>query len=120
VSASQRRWHAWPARCRQQRGDKRRPTAQFSRRWLCCSPACRTETYRLAHPAAHEPLLAAVDHGSIRSRGRPAGHVWLVRLRGQQQTVIAVGLGRPSADHLASQMRDVITPPPLATPLRIR
>ncbi len=88
---------------------------------LYCSPACRTKTYRLSHPAAHEPLVVEVDHGSTSSRGRPTGHVWLVRLRrGQHQTVIAIGLGRPSADHLATQIRDVITPPPLATPAKIR
>ena len=55
------------------------------------------------------------------SRGRPAGHVWLVRLRrGPQQAIVAVGLGKPSADYLAAQIRDVIDPPPLATPARIR
>jgi hypothetical protein len=88
---------------------------------LYCSPACRTGTYRLTHPTAREPLVVEVDHGSTSSRGRPSGHVWLVRLRrGQQQAIIAVGLGRPSADHLATQIRDVITPPPLATPAKIR
>jgi len=88
---------------------------------LYCTPACRTETYRQTHPAAREPVVVEVDHGSTSSRGRPSGHVWLVRLRrGQQQTVIAVGLGRPSAEHLANQIRNVITPPPLATPPRIR
>ena len=52
---------------------------------------------------------------------RPAGHVWLVRLRpGPQQAIVAVGLGKPSADYLAAQVRDVIDPPPLATPARIR
>jgi DNA replication protein DnaC len=88
---------------------------------LYCSPACRTEAYRQAHPASREPLIVEVDHGSTSSKGRPAGQVWLVRLRrGPHQAVLAIGLGKPSADYLASQIRDVIDPPPLATPARIR
>jgi len=88
---------------------------------LYCSPACRTGTYRQSQPAAREPLTVEVDHGSTSSRGRPAGHVWLVRLRrGPTQAVVAIGLGRPSAEHLAGQLRDVIDPPPVATPARIR
>jgi len=39
---------------------------------------------------------------------------------GPHQAVLAIGLGKPSADYLASQIRDVIDPPPLATPARIR
>ena len=88
---------------------------------LYCSPPCRAEAHRQAHPASREPLIVEVDHGSTSSRGRPAGHVWLVRLRrGPQQAIVAVGLGKPSADYLAAQIRDVIDPPPLATPARIR
>ncbi len=88
---------------------------------LYCTPACRTEAHRQRPPDAHQPLLVEVDHGSTSSRGRPAGHVWLVRLRrGHHQAIIAVGLGRPSADDLARQLRDVIDPPPLATPAKIR
>jgi hypothetical protein len=67
------------------------------------------------HPDRKAPLTVEIDHGSTSSRGGPAGHVWLVRLRrGQQQVVIAVGLGRPSAQHLAAQIRDIIDPPALA------
>jgi len=70
---------------------------------------------------ARAPLTVEVDHGSTSSRGRPAGHVWLVRLRrGQHQVTVAVGLGRPSAEHLAAQIRDVINPPPLAAPPQTR
>ena len=88
---------------------------------LYCSPACRTEAHRQRAPGASNPLTVEVDHGSTSSRGRPAGHVWLVRLRrGPTQTIVAIGLGRPSAEHLASQIRDVINPPPVATPARIR
>jgi len=86
-----------------------------------CSPACRTEAYRQAQPASREPIVVEVDHGSTSSRGRPAGQVWLVRIRrGPLATIVAVGLGRPSADTLATQIRGVIDPPPLATPARIR
>ncbi len=88
---------------------------------LYCSTACRTEAYRQANPDQSAPLLVEVDTGSTSSRGRPAGQVWLVRLRrGRHQAIIAVGLGRPSAETLAAQLRDVINPPPLVTPARIR
>lgn len=88
---------------------------------LYCSPACRTAAHRYDHPDRRAPLTVEVDHRSTSSRGRPAGHIWLVRLRrGSQQAVIAVGLGRPSAEHLAAQIRDVIDPPDLATPVQPR
>jgi hypothetical protein len=77
--------------------------------------------HRHTHPDRRAPLIVEVDHGSTSSRSRPAGHVWLVRIRrGNHQAIVAVGLGRPSAEHLAQQIRDVITPPPLATPTEIR
>lgn len=88
---------------------------------LYCTPACRMAAHRYDHPDRHAPLIVEVDHGSTSSRGRPAGHAWLVRLRrGSQQAVIAVGLGRPSAEHLAAQIRDVINPPDLASPASTR
>ncbi len=87
---------------------------------LYCTPACRAEAHRQRAPDTHAPLLVEVDHGSTSSRSRPAGHVWLVRLRrGHHQTIVAIGLGRPSAEHLAHQLRDVIDPPPLAIPADI-
>ena len=88
---------------------------------LYCSTTCRMAAHRDRDPDARAPLTVEVDHGSTSSRGRPAGHVWLVRLRrGQHQVTVAVGLGRPSADHLAAQIRDVINPPPLAAPAQTR
>lgn len=88
---------------------------------LYCSTACRTEAYRAANPDQAAPLHVEVDVGSTSSRGRPAGQVWLVRLRrGSRCAVVAIGLGRPSAETLAAQIRDVINPPPLARPPRIR
>jgi hypothetical protein len=86
---------------------------------LYCTPACRMAAHRDRDPDARAPLTVEVDHGSTSSRGRPAGHVWLVRLRrGQHQVVVAVGLGRPSAEHLAAQVRDVIDPPPWRDPYK--
>jgi hypothetical protein len=88
---------------------------------IYCTTACRAATHRYGHPDAHHPLQVEVDHGSTSSRGRPAGQVWLVRLRrGSHHVTLAVGPGRPSAEHLARQIRDVINPPPLATPPRTR
>ncbi len=83
---------------------------------LYCSPACRTQSYRNTHPDAHQRLHVEIDHGSTSSRGRPAGQVWLIRLRrGRQQVIIATGLGRPSAEHLATQIDNIINLPPLAS-----
>ena len=88
---------------------------------LYCNPACRTQSYRDTHPDAREPVHVEIDHGSTSSRGRPAGQVWLIRLRrGHQQVIIATGLGRPSADHLATQISNLINPPPLASPRPVR
>lgn len=51
----------------------------------------------------------------------PVSLTWLIRLRrGPRQVVIATGLGRPSADHLATQIDNVINPPPLASPAPTR
>jgi hypothetical protein len=55
------------------------------------------------------PLTVEVDHGSTSAKGRPAGRVWLVRLRRDDRTVIvAAGLGPPSADHLARQISELL------------
>lgn len=88
---------------------------------LYCTPACRAAAHRYDHPDTRQPLHVEVDHGSSSSRGRPTGHIWLVRLRrGDRQAIIAVGLGRPSAEHLARQIREVVNPPPLARPTQTR
>jgi hypothetical protein len=61
---------------------------------LYCSASCRRR-------AAH--VTVEVDHEDL--TGRPAGRVWLVRLRRRNHTVVvADGLGRPSADYLADQI----------------
>ncbi len=85
------------------------------------TPACRNAAHRYHHPDTRAPLQVEVDHGSTSTRGRPAGQVWLVRLRrGSHHVTLAIGLGRPSAEHLARQIREVINPTPLATPPEIR
>ena len=82
---------------------------------LYCTPACQMTAHRYDHPDRHAPLTVETDHGSTSSRSRPAGHVWLVRLRrGNQQAVIA------AAEHLAAQIRDVIDPPDLDSPAQTR
>lgn len=70
-----------------------------------CSPRCRARAGggRLTVEIDHEPVHESVV--------RPVGGVWLVLLcRGRQQVVVATELGRPSADHLGSQITAVISP----------
>jgi hypothetical protein len=79
-----------------------------------CCPACRTAAHR-KRAAPAEPLTVEVDHGSTSAKQRPAGRIWLVRLRrGDRAVIIAAGLGRPSADHLARQITQLLNPTPLA------
>ncbi len=82
---------------------------------LYCSPGCRTAAHRHHRQHRDQPLTVEVDHGSTSAKGRPAGRVWLVRLRrGERAIIIAAGLGRPSAEHLAHQITQLLHPPPLA------
>ncbi len=75
---------------------------------IYCSPACRQRAKR---SRAGGPILVEVDHGSLTAEGRPAGRVWLVRLRrGPQAVTVASGLGRTTADHLARQITTVLNP----------
>ena len=71
---------------------------------LYCSPRCRSISV-----ARSGALRVEVDHDSDEGNGRPTGRVWLVRMcRGSDQVVIATELGRPSADHLAGQIAQLI------------
>ena len=80
------------------------------------SPTCRAAAHRHTRHDPRAPLTVEVDHGSTSAKQRPAGRVWLVRLRrGDRAVIIAAGLGRPSADHLAHQITQLIHPTPLAT-----
>ena len=78
---------------------------------LYCSPACRAAASRNHRRPRNTPPTVEVDHCSTSARGRPSGRVWLVRLRrGEHAVVIATGLGRPSAEHLARQITQLLHP----------
>ena len=75
---------------------------------LYCSAACRHAAHRKG-PAPG--LVVELDCEAGDATGRPTGHVWLVRLRrGERSVEVATGLGRPSAEYLAHQLRDLIEP----------
>lgn len=72
---------------------------------LYCSPACRPA----ARGHAGVRVIVEVDHAPTPDLGRPTGRVWLVRMRcGTRSVVIAAELGRPSADHLAGQLNELL------------
>jgi hypothetical protein len=88
---------------------------------LYCTPACRAQAHRYDSPDRRAALAVELDHEGSTSAGRPTGHIWLVRLRrGNQHAVLATGLGRPSAELLATQIRNVLNPPELATTQKTR
>ena len=77
-----------------------------------CSPTCRHATNK-ATATGH--VVVEIDHEPMPDNTRPTGRVWTVQLRRADHTVIiATELGRPSADHLANQIRDLLNPPPTA------
>ena len=56
-------------------------------------------------------VMVEVDMGSASSWGRPAARSWLVRLgRADRYVVVAIGLSRVAADHLADSIRDLFEP----------
>jgi hypothetical protein len=56
-------------------------------------------------------LSVEVDCEGDQKAGRPAGRVWLVRMRrGTAEVIVANELGRPSADHLAAQIAELLSP----------
>ena len=74
------------------------------RRRIYCSPSCRRISV-----ARSGALRVEVDHESDANNGRPTGRVWFVRMRrGNAEVVVATELGRPSADHLAGQITQLI------------
>ncbi len=82
-----------------------RPTGRPAR---FCSTACRVKAHR-QRERDRAPLTAEVDHGSASSRGRRPELAWLVRLRRADRSVIvAIGLSRTAADHLAEQIADLL------------
>jgi hypothetical protein len=55
--------------------------------------------------------IADVDTGSASSRGRPPEQIWLVRLRrGDNSVIVAIGLYRAAAEHLAERINDLLAP----------
>ncbi len=80
------------------------PQAGRGRRRIFCSPACRARGQ-----STGGRLVVEIDHEPVDNGVRPAGRIWLVRLRrGPRHVVIASGLGRPSADHLAGQLTELM------------
>jgi hypothetical protein len=73
---------------------------------LYCCARCRSAGRAAAR---HATLNVEVDHTGGDDAGRPIGRVWLVRLRRGTETVtVATELGRPTADHLAGQIAQLI------------
>lgn len=63
-----------------------------------------------------QPLSVEVDTGSATSWGRPPDRAWLVRLRRADASVIlAIGLSRTGADHLAERIAELVGPDPAGT-----
>ena len=74
---------------------------------LYCSPKCRGKA-----GARGGPINVEVDCACHDTAGRPTGRVWLVRMRrGNSEVIVANELGRPSADHLAALIADLLSPP---------
>jgi hypothetical protein len=72
---------------------------------IYCSPDCRPA----ARGRSGVNVVVEVDHEPTPDDERPAGRIWLVRLRrGEQCVVIAAELGRPSAEHLAAQLNALL------------
>jgi hypothetical protein len=88
----------------------RRPTGRPAR---ICSAACRARAHRHQNTAP-DPITVEVDRGSTSSKGRAPDRQWLVRLRRDNQSVIiAIGLTRTNADHLAHQITELLATKPL-------
>ena len=76
---------------------------------IYCTPACRPNATRTT--AARGTLIVQVDHEPVPDDTRPTGRIWKVQLQRDGRTVvIATGLGRPSADHLANQIDALLNP----------
>lgn len=72
---------------------------------------------------AVSPITVEVDMGSASSRGRAPERSWLIRLRHDQDSVIvAIGLARVPAEHLAAHIADFLAaatqPSPQTSPSR--
>jgi len=104
VNASQR----WPSRCAAPGCHVALPDYNGrGRPRLYCSPRCRSAG---RGARSNTPLSVEIDHTvASDAAGRPIGRVWLVRLRrGAEEVIVASELGRPTADHLAGQIAQLI------------
>jgi hypothetical protein len=82
------------------------PNRRGGRPYLYCSPSCRP-----SGAPRSGPLMVEMDHEPRDEVGRPTGRVWLVKIRrGRSEVIVARELGRPTADHLAAQIAEVISP----------
>jgi len=80
------------------------PPSGRGRPRLYCSTRCRSSA-----TSRGGALRVEVDYEDDEAGGRPTGRVWLVRMcRGRDEVVVATELGRPSADHLAGQISQLI------------
>jgi hypothetical protein len=78
------------------------------RPFIYCTPACRPTAQQHSHRLGVE-----IDHEATECGERPSGRVWSVALRrGTKSVVVATELGRPSAEHLAAQITDLLTAHP--------
>ena len=56
-----------------------------------------------------QPLTVEIDTGSASSRGRPPDQAWMIRLRrGDRSVIVAFGLSRTAAQHLADHIAEII------------
>lgn len=56
-----------------------------------------------------QPLTVEIDTGSSSTRGRPPDQHWMVRLRrGNRGVIVAIGLNRTAAQHLADRIAKII------------
>ena len=84
---------------------------------IYCTPACRPNATRptARTSATQGALTVEVNHEPVPEDTRPTGRIWKVRLQRAGRTVdIATGLGRPSANHLATQIDALLNPRPQA------
>ena len=83
------------------------PPSGRGRPRLYCSTKCRS-----TNTARGGAFSVEVDYEGDEAASRPTGRVWLVRMRhGNDEVVVATELGRPSADHLAGQIAQLIDRP---------
>lgn len=62
--------------------------------------------------SAVDGLAIEVEAGSASSWDRPPEQAWLIRVRrGQRSVIVAWGLSRPAAEHIAERIADVVCGP---------